>query len=74
MMTDRIEDGIMKVLMLGSFQIDYKGITITSSDISSPMLLKLMSYVLYHHNRKTTSWEIIQNIWGMEELEKHEGG
>ena len=33
MMTDRIEDGIMKVLMLGSFQIDYKGITITSSDI-----------------------------------------
>lgn len=72
-MTDQIEDGIMKVLMLGSFQIDYKGITITSSDISSPMLLKLMSYVLYHHNRKTTSWEIIQNIWGMEELENHKG-
>lgn len=59
--------------MLGIFQISYKGVTITSGDISSPMMIKLVSYILYHHKQKTTSRELVQNIWEIEELENHKG-
>lgn len=63
----------VQIQLLGKFQMSYRGITITASEISSRRLLKLISYLLYHHAKRMTAAELISMLWENEDLINHRG-
>lgn len=68
-----IDKNIITVQMLGPFQIQYQGKTLTPRDIASPMVLKLLAYLLYHHKKPVHFQELIQFLWEDKDLINHKG-
>lgn len=64
-----MEKEIIKVTMFNAFTIQYKDKSINGDEINSEKLVKLLSYFLYQNNRIVPSSELIDVIWGYEEID-----
>jgi len=64
---------VVKAQMLGVFEITYNNTSLTSKDISSPMIVKLLAYLLYNHNKTVRFNDLIQFLWEEKDLVNHKG-
>ena len=61
--TENEQENTFQVQMFGIFRLQGEGRTLAEEDFRSPMLIRLLSYILLHHDRSVTPQELTEVLW-----------